>query len=98
MELRPPPADRLLEVAFLAGFLAYVTWAPSALKALSGNPSCSHNRIPILCRQCVMAFNRTELIAEPVKVNAAELRRAINPEGSGNKSTESPEELYRPAR
>jgi hypothetical protein len=53
---------------------------------------------PDFYKQCVMVFNRPELIAEPVRVSAAELARAMNSEAGGGPAGKSSDEPYRPVR
>ena len=53
---------------------------------------------PDFYRRCVMAFNRPELIAEPVKVSATELTRAMNSVVGGNQVTNSSAEPYGPVK
>lgn len=49
-------------------------------------------------RECVMAFNRPELVAEPVTVSAAELARAINSGTAAAPPTKGSDEPYNSAR
>jgi len=63
-----------------------------------GKPFVLPQHDPDFYRHCVMVFNRPELVAEPVKVSATELTRAMNSPVTGNQPAKSSEEPYRPVR
>lgn len=59
-----------------------------------GKPFVLPQRDPEFYRSCAMAFNRPELIAEPVRVTGAELTRAMNLPMASKESTRSADEPY----
>ncbi len=63
-----------------------------------GKPLVLPQQDPDFYQRCVMAFNRPELISEPVKVSAGELARAMNANAGGTESARSSEEPYQPVK
>lgn len=63
-----------------------------------GKPFVLPQQDPDFYRSCLMAFNRPELISEPVSVTAAELTRAINSTVPGNTGGVGAAEPYQPSK
>lgn len=63
-----------------------------------GKPFVMPQEDPEFYSPCLMAFNRPELIAEPVTVSARELARAINSAAGGVPPAKPAEEVWQPMK